>query len=168
MDGDGQPPGGEEPSLRERVDAAEVGRVLEAAGAQVARHRAPAGLAAERPLAPRRAEEPVILDGEHRARPGRGPLEDDRVHHVVDVHDVGHEAGQEIVEIHRGRLARLEARADVHRARRREGTVVLPHHQAHLVVHREALEDSREPGVGAPSIRPPVRQVQDPHRPAEA
>ncbi len=105
----------------------------------------------------------MVLDGEERAGPLRGPLEHDGVHHVVDVHDVGRESGHEVVEIDRGGLARLEARAEIQRAGQGRGALVLADRETKLVVGRQRLEDSQEPGVRPAAVGPPVREVQDPH-----
>jgi hypothetical protein len=81
----------------------------------------------------------------------------------VDVHDVGSEVADEVVQGHRRLDPRLEARAHVDRAGRAEAEVGLPYDEALLVLCGEAAEDPQQPRVRPAAVGEPVGEVQRPH-----
>lgn len=136
----------------------------EAARADGTGEGGPADLAGGGPFAACRAERTMVLDGEHRA-PRRRRVERLRVHHRVDVENVGAQVAEERLERDRTVRPRVES---VHRVdRRRESgraTVVRAGHDVHLVAEfGQRPRHRQEMAMCTAAIGEPIGQVDDPH-----
>jgi hypothetical protein len=155
-----------QPRLGERHDLFVIRAILEAGRAGGGGERDAADLALRRPLAARRAEGAVVLDGEYGAARGCG-FERDGIHHGVDMEHVRSEASQERIQGHRPRRARLQAGQVVDRgghafAQPFDGAG----RDVDLVTARgQGARDRQQVAMCAAPVGQPVGQVKDTHGP---